>query len=157
MQGLSRRVMETLLRSSEAAIDGARLEGRLGYVRALRRRLSPSFRFDLAQWVHNYLRWDRPLMLCMAERFEMLMVAHFISISLTRFMRERLEPTLGSRIGEIVAEVLSRQRKLLDEALETLRLHYHGYARHWKTVFSPNLPASGRGGIRHPARGIPNQ
>ncbi|MFH7810472.1 MULTISPECIES: cation:proton antiporter [Acetobacter] len=128
MQGLSRRVMETLLRSSEAAIDGARLEGRLGYVRALRRRLSPSLRFDLAQWVHNYLHWDRPLMLCMAERFEMLMVAHFISISLTRFMRERLEPTLGSRIGEIVAEVLSRQRKLLDEALETLRLHYHGYA-----------------------------
>ena len=107
MQGLSRRVMETLLRSSEAAIDGARLAGRLGSVRALRRRLSPSFRFDLAQWVHNYLRWDRPLMLCMAERFEMLMVAHFISISLTRFMRERLEPTLGTRIGETVAEVLS--------------------------------------------------
>ena len=43
-------------------------------------------------------------------------------------MRERLEPTLGSRIGDIVAEVLSRQRKLLDEALATLRLHYHGYA-----------------------------
>ncbi|GCD58394.1 cation:proton antiporter [Acetobacter pasteurianus] len=128
MQGLSRRVMETLLRSSEAAIDGARLEGRLGYVRALRKRLSPSLRFKAAQWVHNHLRLDRPLMLCMAERFEMLMVAHFISISLTRFMHERLEPTLGSRIGEIVAEVLSRQRKLLDEALETLRLHYHGYA-----------------------------
>ncbi|MFT8676549.1 MAG: cation:proton antiporter [Acetobacter sp.] len=128
MQGLSRRVMETLLRSAESAIDGARLEGRLGYVRALRRRLSPSLRFRAAQWVHNHLRIDKPLMLCMAERFEMLMVAHFVSISLTRFMRERLEPTLGSRIGDIVAEVLSRQRKLLDEALATLRLHYHGYA-----------------------------
>ncbi|OUJ00077.1 sodium:proton antiporter [Acetobacter orientalis] len=128
IQGLSRRVMETLLRSSEAAIDGARLEGRLGYVRALRRRLSPSLRFKLAQWVHKSLHIDRPLMLCMAERFEMLMVAHFVSISLTRFMRERLEPTLGPRIGEIVAEVLQRQRKLLNEALETLRLHYHGYS-----------------------------
>ena len=128
IQGLSRRVMETLLRSAEAAIDGARLEGRLGYVRALRRRLSPSMRFKTAQWIHNHLRIDRPLMLCMAERFEMLMVAHFVSISLTRFMRERLEPTLGPRIGEIVAEVLQRQRKLLNEALETLRLHYHGYS-----------------------------
>lgn len=128
MQGLSRRVMETLLRSAEAAIDGARLEGRLGYVRAMRRRLSPSFRFRLAQWIHNYLHLERPLMLCMAERFEMLMVAHFTSTSLMRFMHERLEPTLGSRIGEIVAEVLSRQSKLLDEALATLRLHYHGYA-----------------------------
>lgn len=128
IQGLSRRVMETLLRSAESAIDGARLEGRLGYVRALRRRLSPSLRFKVAQWVHNRLHIDRPLMLCMAERFEMLMVAHFVSISLTRFMRERLEPTLGPRIGEIVAEVLQRQRKLLNEALETLRLHYHGYS-----------------------------
>ncbi|GBQ81476.1 Na+/H+ antiporter [Acetobacter malorum DSM 14337] len=128
IQGLSRRVMETLLRSSEAAIDGARLEGRLGYVRALRKRLSPSLRFKAAQWIHKNLRIDRPLMLCMAERFEMLMVAHFVSISLTRFMSERLEPTLGSRIGEVVAEVLQRQRKLLDEALETLRLHYHGYS-----------------------------
>jgi CPA1 family monovalent cation:H+ antiporter len=128
MKGLSRRVMEILLRSAEAAVDGARLEGRLGYVRAIRRRLSPTLRFKVAQAIHNYLKLDRPLMLCMAERFEMLMVAHFVSISLTRFMRVRLEPTLGSRIGEIVAEVLSRQRKLLDEALDTMRLHYHGYA-----------------------------
>ena len=128
IQGLSRRVMETLLRSSEAAIDGARLEGRAGYVRVLRRRLSPSVRFKLAQIIHQRLHLDRPLMLCMAKRFEMLMVAHFVSVSLTRFMKERMEPTLGPRVGEIVAEVLQRQRKMLDEAVETLRLHYHGYS-----------------------------
>ena len=32
IRGISRRVMETLLRSAEAMIDGARLEGRFGYV-----------------------------------------------------------------------------------------------------------------------------
>ncbi|GBQ98906.1 Na+/H+ antiporter [Acetobacter nitrogenifigens DSM 23921 = NBRC 105050] len=128
IQGLSRRVMENLLRTSEAMGDGARLEGRFGYVRALRRRLSPSLRFRIAQEIHNRFHYDRPLMECMAERFEMLMVIHLVAISLMRFMRDRLEPTLGSRISEIVGETLLRQRKMLDEALTTLRLHYPGYS-----------------------------
>ncbi|WP_102324328.1 cation:proton antiporter [Komagataeibacter saccharivorans] len=128
IQGLSRRVMETLLRSAEAMVDGARLEGRFGYVRALRRRLRPSLRFRIAQMIHHRFNFDTPLMYCMTERFEMLMIAYFVSLSLTRFMRQRMEPTLGHRISEIVGEVLDRQCKLLDEALQTLRLHYHGYS-----------------------------
>ncbi|MBB2202435.1 cation:proton antiporter domain-containing protein [Gluconacetobacter tumulisoli] len=128
IQGLSRPVMETLLRSAEAMVDGARLEGRFGYVRALRRRLRPSLRFRVAQAIHHRFHFDQPLMYCMTERFEMLMISYFVSLSLIRFMRTRMEPTLGSRIGEIVGEVLERQRKLLNEALQTLRLHYHGYS-----------------------------
>ncbi|GBQ83015.1 Na+/H+ antiporter [Gluconacetobacter johannae DSM 13595] len=128
IQGLSRPVMETLLRSAEAMVDGARLEGRFGYVRALRRRLRPSLRFRIAQAIHHRFHFDQPLTYCMTERFEMLMISYFVSLSLIRFMRTRMEPTLGSRIGEIVGEVLERQRKLLNEALQTLRLHYHGYS-----------------------------
>ncbi|GBR05987.1 cation:proton antiporter [Acetobacter oeni] len=128
IQGLSRRVMENLLRTSDAMVDGARLQGRFGYVRAIRRRLRPSLRFRLAQEIHNRFHYDRPLMVCMAERFEMLMVTHLVSLSLTRFLRDRMEPTLGTRVSEIVSETLSRQRKMLDEALATLRLHYPGYS-----------------------------
>ncbi|GAN54933.1 Na+/H+ antiporter [Tanticharoenia sakaeratensis NBRC 103193] len=128
IQGLSRRVMEMLLRSAESMIDGARLEGRYGYVRALRRRLRPSLRFRIAQALHHHFHIDKPLMHCMMERFETLIIAHLVSLSLMRFMHERMEPTLGRRISEIVSEVLGRQRKLLDDALGTLRLHYHGYS-----------------------------
>ncbi|GAB6854256.1 cation:proton antiporter [Asaia astilbis] len=128
IRGLSRRVMETLLRSSEAMVDGARLEGRYGYVRALRRRLRPTLRFRIAQMLHQRFHIDKPLMYCMSERFEMLIIAHLVSLSLTRFMHERLEPTLGSRISEIVSEVLGRQRRMLDDALEMMRLHYQGYS-----------------------------
>ncbi|WP_367160068.1 cation:proton antiporter [Kozakia baliensis] len=128
IQGLSRRVMENLLRSAEAMVDGARLEGRYGYVRALRKRLSPTLRFRLAQILHHRLHIDQPLMYCMTERFEMLVIAHLVSISLMRFMHERLEPMLGSRISEIVSEVLGRQRRLLNDALEMMRLHYQGYS-----------------------------
>ncbi|EHH68494.1 cation:proton antiporter [Gluconobacter morbifer] len=128
MQGLSRRVMETLLRTAEAMADGARLEGRYGYVRALKRRLQPTLRFRIAQMLHSRFHIDEPLTHCMMERFEMLIIVHLVSLSLQRFIRQRMEPTLGPRITEIVSEVLGRQRKLLDDALETLRLHYAGYS-----------------------------
>ncbi|WP_319807444.1 cation:proton antiporter [Candidatus Kirkpatrickella diaphorinae] len=128
IQGLSRRVMETLLRSAEAMVEGARLEGRYGYVRARRRRLRPTWRFRIAQMLHQYLHIDRPLMTCMSERFEMLVITHLVSISLSRFMKHRLEPTLGIRLSEIVSEVLGRQRRMLDDALEMLRVHYQGYS-----------------------------
>ncbi|MDF7674795.1 cation:proton antiporter [Acetobacteraceae bacterium ESL0709] len=129
MQGLSsRRVMETLLRTAEAMIDGARLEGRYGYVRARRKRLSPSLRFQIAQFLHHHFHIDRPLMYCMMERFEMLIIAHLVSTSLIRFVHERMEPILGMRITEIVSEILGRQGKLIDDALEALRLHYSGYS-----------------------------
>ncbi len=127
IRGISRRVMEQLLRTAEAMIDGARAEGRFGYVRAVRRRLSPSWRFRLAQAVHHRLRLDAPLMYCMMERFEMLMIAHLVALSLTRYMRRRVEPTLGVRLADIVSEVLDRQRRLLEEAIGTMRLHYQGY------------------------------
>ena len=43
-------------------------------------------------------------------------------------MRRRVEPTLGIRVADIVSEVLERRQKLLEDAIETMRLHYHGYA-----------------------------
>ncbi|WP_202405326.1 cation:proton antiporter [Saccharibacter sp. 17.LH.SD] len=129
VQGMSsRRVMEILLRTAEALVDSVQREGRYGYVRVRRKRLQPTYRFQIAQFLHRHFRVDRPLMFCMMERFEMLIIAHLVSTSLMRFVRERMEPTLGARITEIVAEVLGRQRKLLDDALEALRLHYSGYS-----------------------------
>ena len=127
IRGLSRNVMETLLRTADAMIDGARLAGRFGYVSAIRRQLRPSFGFRLAQWVHHALRIDQPLMVCMMERFERLLIQNLVSLALTRFMRRRMEPTLGIRVAEIVSEVLERRQKLLEDAIETMRLHYQGY------------------------------
>lgn len=128
-QGMSsRRVMETLLRTAEAMVDATQLEGRYGYITTRRKSLQPSFRFQVAQFLHKRFHIDRPLTLCMMERFETLIVSHLVTTSLIRFVRERMEPTLGSRITEIVSEVLGRQRKLLDDALAALRLHYSGYS-----------------------------
>ncbi|MCX5615774.1 cation:proton antiporter [Bombella sp. TMW 2.2559] len=129
VQGMSsRRVIETLLRATEAIVDATQLEGRYGYVKTRRKSLQPSLRLRIAQMLHRRFHIDRPLTICMMERFETLIISHLVSTSLIRFVRERMEPTLGLRITEIVSEVLGRQRKLLDDALATLRLHYSGYS-----------------------------
>ncbi|MFT8243888.1 cation:proton antiporter [Roseomonas sp. BN140053] len=127
-QGLSRRIMENLLWTAEAMVDGARAEGRLGYIKAARQRLRPTLRFVLAQWIHRAFRIDAPLMNCMAERFETLLLTHFISVSMNRFMHRRMEPVLGKRVIEVVGEIVARREDLLADAMDTLRLQYPGYA-----------------------------
>ena len=126
--GLSRRVMENLLWTAESMIDGARSEGRLGYIQAARRRLRPTLRFQAAQWLHRNFRIDTPLMHCMAERFETLLLTHLVSVAMSRFMRRRMEPVLGARVTEVVSDIVARREDLLADAMDTLRLQYPGYA-----------------------------
>ncbi|MCK8785767.1 cation:proton antiporter [Roseomonas sp. NAR14] len=127
-RGISRRVIESMLWTSESMLDGARAGGRHGYVQAARRRLQPTLRFRFAQRVHRRFRYDRLLMHAMAERFEMLQITHVVSVAMTRFMRERMEPVLGRRVTEIVADIVARRDDMLQDAIDTLRLQYPGYA-----------------------------
>ncbi|MFC0409623.1 cation:proton antiporter [Roseomonas elaeocarpi] len=127
-QGLSRRIMESLLWTAESMIDGARAEGRLGYIQAARRRLRPTLRFTLSQWLHRTFRIDAPLMNCMAERFETLLLTHLISMAMSRFMHRRMEPVLGRRVTEVVGDIVARREDLLSDAMDTLRMQYPGYA-----------------------------
>ena len=120
--------MENLLWTAESMIDGARSEGRLGYIQAARRRLRPTLRFQAAQWLHRNFRIDTPLMHCMAERFETLLLTHLVSVATSRFMRRRMEPVLGARVTEVVSDIVARREDLLADAMDTLRLQYPGYA-----------------------------
>ena len=127
LRGLTRGVIAMLLRTADAMVDGARYDGRLGYLRAVRRRLRPSLRFRLAQALHRTFRWDAPLMREMTTRYEVVLVSHLLALALTRFMRERVEPMLGARVAEVVSEILVRRQRLLGAALEAMRLHHGGY------------------------------
>ncbi|UFN48532.1 cation:proton antiporter [Roseomonas sp. OT10] len=127
-QGLSQRIMENLLWTAESMIDGAWAEGRLGYIKAARQRLRPPLRLVVAQWLHRNFRIDAPLMHCLAERFETLLLTHLVSVALDRFMRRRMEPVLGQRVTEVVGDIVARREDLLHDAMDTLRLQYPGYA-----------------------------
>ena len=52
-RGLSRAIMEQLLRTADSIVDATRADGRLGYLRAAKRRLRPSLSLRLAQWLHR--------------------------------------------------------------------------------------------------------
>ncbi len=127
-RGPSRGVVERLLRMADAMIDGARYDGRLGFLRAARRRLQPNLTFRVALWLHHWLRLDAPLVSEMTARYEMLLISHLLALRLSQFMQQRIEPMLGVRVAEIVSDVLDRRRKLLGDALHAMRLHHGGYA-----------------------------
>ena len=127
-RALPRSTLETLLRNTEAMVDGARADGRSGYLRAARRRVRPGLRFRLAQALHRRLRIDRPLVACMMERFESLFVSYLLSRSLDRFMTERMRTVLGPRVADVTRDILARRQSILGDAIDGLRLHYPGYA-----------------------------
>lgn len=127
-RGLTRGVVESLLRTADSMIDGARYGGRLGYLRAARRRLRADVPFRVAHFLHRVFRYDTPLMHRMTMRYEILLVSHLLAASLSRFMRRRVEPMLGTRVSEVVSEILDRRQRLLGDALAAMRLHYHGYS-----------------------------
>ncbi len=127
-RGPSRGVVERLLRTADAMIDGARTDGRSGFIRAAGSRLRPGLAFRIAQLLHHVLRFDAMLVSQMTARYEMLLISHLLALRLSRFMQLRVEPMLGARVAEIVSEVLERRRKLFGDALDAMRLHYAGYA-----------------------------
>ncbi|CAH2601057.1 Sodium:proton antiporter [Rhodovastum atsumiense] len=132
-RGVSRTIMEQLLRTADNLIDATRAEGRLGYLRAASRRLRPSPRLRLAQVLHRRLRIDGPLTRVMTERFEMLLIMHMVFLAQLQFLRERMEPVLGARVAEVVTDIAQRRRTLLEDAMAALHLQYPGYAEALQT------------------------
>jgi len=127
-RGLSRAIMEQLLRTVDTIIDATRADGRLGYLHAAKGRLRPSRSLWLAQWLHRRFRIDRPLTRLLAQRLEMLLVMQMVFRAQLQFMRDRMTPVLGARVTEVMGEIVQRRRALLDDATEALGLLYPAHA-----------------------------
>lgn len=127
-RGVSVSIMAQLLRTTDVIIDAARADGRLGYLRAARRRLRPGVAFRLAGWLHRLLRIDLPLIRLLGQRFELLLVMRVVFIAQLRFMRERMTPVLGERVTDVLGEIVARRRTLLDDAMGGLVTLYPSHA-----------------------------
>jgi CPA1 family monovalent cation:H+ antiporter len=127
-RSVSRRILERLLLATDRLIDGTRSGGRLGYVRAARRRIAFSPGFKLAHALHRWVRIDRPLVMALADRFEALLVERMVLGELERFTRRRMSAVLGERVAELLNEVLSQRLAAVDRALDALKLQYPAYA-----------------------------
>jgi CPA1 family monovalent cation:H+ antiporter len=127
-RSVSRRILERLLAGVERITDGARAEGRLGYVRAARRQLAFGWSFRLAHLLHRRARIDRPLIARLADRFEQLLVGRMVLEELARFVAQKMTLVLGQRVSELLGEIVGQRLSATVRALDALRLQYPAYA-----------------------------
>jgi len=121
-------IVSQLVVDAERMRENARSSGRLGYRRAARRSLDFPFAFRVALRVHRFTGIDRWLITELAERFERLLVSRIVLGELIPYVRNRIKPLLGERVGDIVEEILTLRRDAVAKALDALRLQYPDYA-----------------------------
>ncbi|MEJ8574833.1 cation:proton antiporter [Microbaculum marinum] len=125
---LSMRLTEQLLANTEQMADATRSEGRPGYNRIAQRRLHFGTPFRIGHYLHRRFGLDALLKRCVADRFEMLMVGRIVLEELQRYNARKLKHVLGSRLSEILSEILSIRMEATVAALDALRLQYPDYA-----------------------------
>jgi CPA1 family monovalent cation:H+ antiporter len=127
--GLPRPLVDRHLRAVEAMIDGAREDGRLGYIRASRRVQRPTMLFVMAARLHARARIGRPLALMLESRFQLLLLSRIMVLELQLFLEFRLAVVLGDRLTDILAEILRQRLDETERQLEALRLQYPAFAQ----------------------------
>jgi monovalent cation:H+ antiporter, CPA1 family len=127
-RSVSRQILERLLASIERLADGARTDGRTGYNRAARRLVAFRGGFQLAHILHRFAGIDRLLVKRLADRFELLLVSKIVLEELARVVRSRLTAVLGTRVADILGEIVEQRLEATTSALDALRLQYPAYA-----------------------------
>jgi len=125
---VSAALVQPLLAQAELLLDKARTGGRTEFQRAVRQALTFDWRFDIAQFLHRRLGVAGPLEHLLARRFELLFATRIIVEELAPFIDRKIVPILGTRVGEVLGEIIERRREAIDGALEALRLQYPDYA-----------------------------
>ncbi|MEW5422271.1 cation:proton antiporter [Amorphus sp. 3PC139-8] len=125
---VSTGIVSMLVVDAERMREFSRSNGRVGYRRAARRALDYSLAFRMALRVHRFTGYDRWLIRELSDRFERLLVSRIVLGELLPYVRNRLAPLLGERVGDIVEEILSLRREAVAKALDALRLQYPDYA-----------------------------
>ena len=127
--------VQTLLRHTDALVEGARGEGRLGYRRAAERALAFPLAFRLAYSLYRRLGIVRFLADRLADRVELLLAMRLLTDRLAGFAEQRLAALFGPRIGAILREIVERRRAAVGVALDALRRQYPDYLAALETRF----------------------
>ena len=121
--------LDTMMRVTEAMIDAARHEGRIGYRRAARGLLRFSTGFRLALLLNRYLHWRQPLAHAIANRFELLICRRVVIVHLRLYAQESLAPLFGTRLVELLEVVLDERIVSIDKTLDDIRQRVSGSTR----------------------------
>lgn len=132
---ISARMAEQVLSDADRLIEGARSDGRSGYMRAARGIVAYGRGFRAAVVLNRRLGLARPLARLTADRFELLLSQRLILQDLGEFIRGRIRRIHGRRVAELLNELLARRVEMLETALQGLRLQYPGYAEELERRF----------------------
>lgn len=127
--GLPSPLIDRYLLTVEAMIDGAREDGRLGYLRAARMPYKQTWRFRLLGVLHSHLGLSRPLATYLGRRFQYLLVNRIILLELVVFLEFRLGSLLGDRLTELLGEIVNQRLTEVERHIDALRLQYPKFAR----------------------------
>ncbi len=123
----SPETVQVLLQNADLLVEGARVEGRVGYRRTAEATLAFSVSFRIAYFLYRYLGLVRFLADRLADRVELLLVVRLVVDRLLGFNTQRLGPMFGERITELTGEIIERRREGLDDAFDALRRQYPDY------------------------------
>ncbi|MDO5622298.1 MAG: cation:proton antiporter [Paracoccus sp. (in: a-proteobacteria)] len=127
-QVISPRLAEQMLSDADRLIERTRSGGRNEYRAAGRMNIAKGRAFGLATWLHNRLRLSGMLAQRIADRFEILLHQRLILGDLHRYIDGKIRRIHGTRVSELLHELLKRREDEAQSALEALRLQYPGYA-----------------------------
>lgn len=122
------RLAERAIADADRLIDAARSSGRTGYDRAAKKSIGYKRQNHFALFAHNRLRWSAPLARGSQQRFEILVSQRVIFGDLEGFVNARIQRLHGRRVAELLQQILSRRKMMVEKALDGLRLQFPGYA-----------------------------
>jgi monovalent cation:H+ antiporter, CPA1 family len=113
--------VQVLLGIADTLVEGARLEGRLGYRRAAETALSFPIAFRVAYFLYRHFGIQRYLARGLADRVELLLMMRLLVDRLARFNDERLTAVFGERLSELTREIVEHRREDVSGAFDALR------------------------------------
>ena len=127
--------VQTLLDNADALIEGARSDGRLGYMRAAHDALSLRRGLRFAYFLYRRLGIAKLLADRLGARFEVLLSTQLLISDLVAFNKRRLQPIFGERVGRLAGLILARRLASATTAVDALRHQYPEYAAALETRF----------------------
>jgi monovalent cation:H+ antiporter, CPA1 family len=121
-------VMQVLLDRTDALVEGARANGRLGYRRAANAAIALPAAFRIAYFVYLHFGIVRLLADRLADRVEFLLIMRHCLERLAHFNDREINAIFGERISAIANKIISQRRQAAGDALDALRRQYPEYA-----------------------------
>ncbi len=121
-------VVQTLMRTADAMVEGARAEGRLGYKRAAEAGLAFPLSFRVAYFLHRRLGIRRFLAERLGERFEWLLTMQLVIQELASDSARRSRAIFSDRVEAVVDKILADRLDRIKIGLDALHRQYPDYA-----------------------------